>query len=187
VKVMTIKTTLRGREFVFETKAGLFSKDHVDPGSLLLVENVEVRDGDVVVDLGCGWGAIGLAMAGFTPRGKVYMVDTDIRAVEYSQRNARLNHIENVVIVASDGFANLPLGLKCELVVSNPPSHTPKETIIEFIEGAKDRLSKGGKLYFVTERRIAPMVKREFEKVFGDYEVVGTKLQYCLSLAQKYD
>lgn len=182
---MTIKAILRGKEFVFETKVGFFSKDHVDPGSFLLIENVDVANGDIVVDLGCGYGAVGLSLASLTPKGKVYMVDTDVRAVEYSQRNAKLNQIENVEIIASDGFAKLSKTLKCNLVVSNPPSHTPKETIIEFIEGAKVRLIKGGKLYFVTERRIAPMIKREFMRVFANYDQVATKLQYTLSVAVK--
>ena len=182
---MQIKTTLRGREFVFETKPGLFSKEHVDPGSLLLIENMAVKNGDTVIDLGCGYGAIGLSMASLIPNGKVYMVDTDIRAVEYSKRNAQLNQIKNVEIVASDGYANLPKDLKCDLIVSNPPSHTPKETIIEFIEGAKNRLNEGGKLYFVTEKRISPMIKREFVRVFGNHETVNSKLQYVLSMAIK--
>jgi|SRR3989344_2024789 len=180
---MRIKATVRGRELEFETKAGLFSYEHIDPASLLLIENVEVRDGDRIIDVGCGYGAIGLALAGLTPKGKVCMVDTDIRAVEYSLINAKLNRIKNVEIVAGDGFAKVPKESRFEVVVSNPPSHTPKETILEFIAGAKNRLTEGGKVYFVTERRIVPMIKREFERVFGNHKIVGTKMQYSVSLA----
>jgi len=88
----------------FETKPGLFSWERVDRGSALLVEHVQVKDGDIIADVGCGWGAIGLALATLTPRGKVVMVDVDIRAVEYAGRNATLNSIKNVLIVASDGL-----------------------------------------------------------------------------------
>ena len=181
---MTIKVSLRGNNFIFETKAGLFSKERVDPGSLLLIENVEVEDGNIVVDLGCGYGAIGLAIARLTPNGKVFMVDTDIRAVEYSLLNAENNHIHNVEVLASDGFSRLSQNLSFNVVVSNPPSHTPKETLIEFVEGAKDRLDQGGRIYFVTERRIVPLVKREFIRVFGNHSILCSEGQYSLSSAQ---
>lgn len=182
---MIIKQIIKDRELVFETRAGLFSKDHVDPGSILLIENVEIKDGDVIEDLGCGYGAIGLPLAIHTPSGIVFMVDTDIRAVELSKINAELNKINNISVMASDGFKNLPKDLKCNLVVANPPSHTPKEIIIEFVEGAERHLNMGGKLYFVTENRIVPMIRKEFERIFGNYERVIGKHQYTLSATYK--
>src|SRR3989344_3993019 len=116
---------------------------------------MEIRPTNVVIDLGCGYGVIGLVVASLATEGKVYMVDVDIRGVEYSRSNAELNNIKNVEVIASDGFKQVP-EVEFDVVVSNPPSHMPKETIIEFIEGAHKRLRKGGKLYFVNEKRIKP-------------------------------
>ena len=177
-----ITTTLRGRNFRFKTKPGLFSKNIVDPGSKLLIEYMVVKSSDTVLDLGCGYGAIGLVAASLANEGKVYMVDTDIRAVKFSKINAFLNKIENVEIIASDGFEELST-MCFDVVLSNPPSHLPKETMIEFIEGAKENLNKGGKLYFVNEKRIQPLVKREFRRVFGNYEWVTQNPQYIVSTA----
>lgn len=177
-----ITATLKGKDFQFETKPGLFSKNEVDAGSKLLIEHMVIKPTDTVLDLGCGYGVIGLVAASAANQGKVYMVDTDIRAVKYSKINASLNKISNVQIVASDGFEELP-NIQFDVVVSNPPSHLPKETIIEFIEGARQHLTKGGKLYFVDEKRIKPMIKREFERVFGNYELLSQNSVYVVSAA----
>jgi 16S rRNA (guanine1207-N2)-methyltransferase len=179
-----ITATLRGNEFRFNTKPGLFSKDEIDAGSRLLIDHMEIRPTDAVIDLGCGYGAIGLVAASLATEGNVYMVDVDIRAVEYSQSNAELNDIKNVKVIASDGFKKVP-EIEFDVVVSNPPSHMPKETIIEFIEEAHRRLCKGGRLYFVNERRIRSMIQREFERVFGNYARVAADSQYIVSMATK--
>lgn len=181
------KTTLLNNEILFETKPGLFSKGQVDAGSRLLLENIEINDADTILDLGCGYGAIGLAVAKLALRGQVFMVDVDIRAVKYSRINAELNHLRNTEIIASDGFEGLPLNLKFNLVLSNPPSHVANETIIEFIIGAHKNLMMGGKLYFVTEKRIKPFIKREFDRIFGNYQMVSQNAIYVVSMARKTD
>ncbi len=95
------------------------------------------------------------------------------------------NGVTNVEIVASDGLSSIPNEIKFDVVVSNPPTHQPKETIIEFIEGAYRLLRNGGTLYLVTERRIKPMIEQEVKKVFGCYDLLDSNVQYALSYAQK--
>ncbi|RJP47489.1 MAG: class I SAM-dependent methyltransferase [Armatimonadetes bacterium] len=180
-----ISAILRDKQFRFETKSGLFSKDTIDIGSRLLIDKMNISITDVVLDLGCGYGAIGLVAAYLASQGRVWMVDTDIRAIKYSKINAKLNGIPNVEVVDSDGFENVPSDMIFNVILSNPPSHQPKETVIEFIEQAKMRLKDKGKIYFVTENRIRPMIKREFERVFENYELLATSKQYAISLAVK--
>jgi 16S rRNA (guanine1207-N2)-methyltransferase len=180
-----ISAFLRNKQFQFDTKPGLFSKSEVDTGSKLLIDNMEISKSDVILDLGCGYGAIGMVAGYLANQGKVLMVDTDIRAVKYSKINAKLNGISNVEVMASDGFEDIPTDIIFDVILSNPPSHQPKETVIEFIEMAKMRLKNKGKMYFVTEKRIRPMIKREFERVFGNYELLCTDKQYAISLAVK--
>lgn len=175
---------LRGKEYSFDTKPGLFSKNEVDPGSELLINTMIIEPHDIVLDLGCGYGAIGLVAADLAHLGKVYMADTDVRAVTCSKLNAKLNTIENVEILASDGFEGIP-DITFDVIVSNPPSHLPKETIREFVEGAVKQLKKGGRVYFVTEKRIQPMVQREFERVFGNYGDVASRDRYVVSVAHR--
>lgn len=141
---MKFNILLRGENYVFETKTGLFSKDHTDDGTKLLIEKMQIASKDTVLDLGCGWGPIGIVSARLANQSKVYMVDTDIRAIKYSQLNAELNDVKNIEIRLSDGFENLE-GINFDVICSNPPSHSSNETLIEFIEESK-RLH----LFFVT-------------------------------------
>lgn len=177
---MRIQAQLRGKNYQFETKAGLFSKDKIDAGTRLLIEHMDIQSADTVLDIGCGYGVIGIVAAELASKGKVYMVDVDIRAVKYAKTNAELNGIKNAKVLASDGFDEVK-HIKFDKIVSHPPTHVPKETIIEFIEGAKKSLKKTGKLYFVTEKRIKPLIKREFERVFDNYYVVEENNEYVVS------
>ena len=180
---MKFQTILSGKEYVFETKTGLFSKNEVDPGTRMLIENVEINPTDIVLDLGCGFGSIGIVAANLANKGKSYMVDVDIRAIKYSQLNAKLNKINNVEILASDGFENLD-NLKFDKILSHPPTHAGNETLIEFMEGAKNHLRPDGVLYFVTEKRVKPYINREFERVFGNYQEVASEKDWTLSMAR---
>ncbi len=84
---------LRGFEFVFHSTWGLFSPREIDAGSKLLIDYMDVNKSDICLDLGCGYGAIGLCMAKLAERGKVYMVDKDFVAVEYAKKNAVINRV----------------------------------------------------------------------------------------------
>lgn len=174
---------INGREFIFKTKPGLFSHTKFDSGTKLLIDTMEIRLGDKVLDLGCGYGPIGIVAATLARNNTVYMVDTDIRAVKYAEINAQLNNIQNVEILPSDGFEALNENLKFDVIVSNPPNHSPKETFIEFFKGAKAHLKKNGKLLFVTERRLTPMVKRELINIFGNFKKKASDSEYIIGLA----
>lgn len=179
---MKVDAVLLGKQYIFETKPGLFSKDKIDSGTQLLIEHMSINKTDSVLDLGCGYGVIGLVAADLASKGIVYMVDTDIRAIKYSKINAKLNNINNVEIIPSDGFDELK-GITFDVILSNPPSHTPKETIRELLNGAREQLNPNGKLFFVVERRIKPMYKREVEKAFGDYEEISSGANHVVLLA----
>lgn len=181
---MKLNIFLRGQNYIFETKTGLFSRDRVDDGTKLLIEKMQIKPTDAVLDLGCGWGSIGIVAARLANQGKVYMVDTDIRAIKYSQLNSQLNNVKNIEIGLSDGFENLK-EINFDVICSNPPSHSSNETLIEFIEGSKKHLKNKGKLYLVVEKRISSLIKRELERVFSNYEVESLSLKHILFLASK--
>src|SRR5690606_16616290 len=101
----TVRATLRGQAFVFATDAGVFSKEGIDFGSRLLIETMEVSETDVVLDVGCGYGPIGLSAARLARRGRVTMIDVNERAVRLAEENARANGVDNVEIAQSDLFA----------------------------------------------------------------------------------
>lgn len=176
---MRFKTLLRGQNYIFETKTGLFSKDGVDSGTKLLIDKMKINPTDIVLDLGCGWGPIGIVAAKLATKGKVYMADIDIRAIKYSQLNASLNEVENIETRLSDGFENLE-EINFDAILSNPPSHSSNETLIDFIEDSRKHLKNGGKLYFVVEKRISPFIKRELKRVFNNYKIVSLSPKHTL-------
>ncbi len=176
-----ITATLRGKAFTFATNPGLFSPRQIDPGSAFLIKHMTISPTDSILDLGCGYGAIGLVAASLT-RGQAYLVDTDIRAIGCSTQNAKLNHLSNVTAILSDGYSQLT-GILFDVILSNPPSHLPAEIRTQFIIGATSHLRPKGKLLFVTEKRLAPSIQRDFQQHFGNYGQLAESGKYIISQA----
>src|SRR5262245_36195002 len=103
--------TLRGHQLTFHSTWGLFSPKAVDEGTTLLLKHLELPTDAAVLDLGCGYGPLGLTAAKLVPRGTVHLVDKDFVAVEYAHRNAQANHLPRVQAYLSNGFDQVPPGL----------------------------------------------------------------------------
>lgn len=177
--------TLLGQKFLFSTKPGLFSKDRVDSGTKLLIENMVIRNTDTVLDLGCGYGVLGLTAAKIASLGKVYLVDNDQRAINFAKINSLLNKIENTEIIISDGFQNVPSVL-FDVILSNPPSHISNLLLNEFIQGSFEYLKPdGGKLFLVVEKRITNLIKRLLNKYFNRSLILTTSQNYTVFLSIK--
>jgi len=176
---------LRGMDFVFHSTWGLFSPRDVDAGSRLLIEYMQVKETDTCLDLGCGYGPIGLTMAKLASRGKVYMVDRDFVAVEYAKRNAELNGLTNCEIFLSNAFSHIADDVKFDVIASNLPAHVRKELLYVMLSDAKRHLRKGGRLYVVTIAGIRAFIKRNFIEVFGNYKKVKQGKAYTVALAVK--
>ena len=99
---------LRGQEMTFHSTWGLFSPRRVDDGSFLLLKHIKVNEDDLTLDLGCGYGVLGLTIARLTPRGQVHLVDKDFVAVEYAEKNARVNGLANCQAYLSNAFREVP-------------------------------------------------------------------------------
>ncbi|MES9843691.1 MAG: methyltransferase, partial [Candidatus Sedimenticola sp. 6PFRAG5] len=115
-----------GQQLTYHTTWGLFSPKNVDEGSRLLLDYLEINETDDTLDLGCGYGPLGLTMARLAPKGTSVLVDKDFMAVEYSRKNAQLNNIENVEVFLSNGFDQVG-DRQFDLIVSNLPAKTGKE------------------------------------------------------------
>ena len=183
-KDFTLQENLRGHELAFTTTYGLFSYKKIDDGTRLLIEAIKLKDGDNLLDLGCGYGPIGIALARDNPKSKVYMVDRDFVAVEYAKKNSKHNHLSNCEVLLSNGFSNLK-GLKFNVIASNLPSHFSNDMLEWMLQDAKNHLKAGGKLYVVTVSKLNKFIKREFENIFGNYEKVAHSKMYTISSATK--
>lgn len=175
--------TLRGEKLDFHTTWGLFSPKSVDEGSRLLLDHLEVAADDDTLDLGCGYGPLGLTLARLAPQGISVLVDKDFVAVEYSKKNAILNNLKNVDIFLSNGFDQIAKR-KFDLIVSNLPAKTGKELYYLYFYDALMSMNSGGRLYVVTISGLRQFIQRAFLEVFGNYEKVKQGQRYTVALAR---
>jgi 16S rRNA G1207 methylase RsmC len=178
------ETDLGGSRFVFRSTWGLFSPTEVDEGSRLLLDYMEVRPGDVSLDIGCGYGALGISVAKRSPEGEVHMIDKDFVAVEYAKKNAEMNGAKNCKVYLSNGFSAVP-DMKFDLIFSNLPAKVGREFLWILLDDAKKHLKPGGRLYVVTISGLREFIKRNFQEVFGNYEKVKQGRNYTVGLATK--
>jgi 16S rRNA G1207 methylase RsmC len=176
--------TLRGHRFTFHTTWGLFSPRAIDEGTRLLVEHIDIRDNERALDLGCGYGPIGLVVAREAPAGSCMMVDKDFVAVEYARRNAALNGLGNVEVRLSDGFRHIEKS-RFTLVASNLPAKTTREHYYLFFHDAFERLEVHGRIYVVVISGLRHFIKRAFVEVFGNHAKIKQGRTYTVSMAEK--
>lgn len=182
---IAFEATLCGNRMRLRSTWGLFSPRGIDDGSRLLIEHLDIEDNGVSLDLGCGYGAIGLAIAKSTPNGTVHMVDKDFVALEYARRNAELNCIANVEIYPSNGFGSVQRSARFDNVVSNLPAKVGKELFYIFLCDARDHLKDGGQLVVVTIAGLKEFIKRNFKEVFGNYKKIKQGRSHIVARAVK--
>ena len=173
---------LRGRDYRFHSTWGLFSPRRIDDGTYMLIETLELADDHVSLDLGCGYGAIGVAVAAECPRGQVHMVDKDFVAVEYARKNADARGLTNCQAYLSNAFSHVP-DVKFDNVLSNVPANVGGEMLYIILAGAKAHLAPGGRLVVVTVAGLRQYIKRNFLEVFGNYEKVKQGKTYAVARA----
>ena len=175
--------TVGGEEFTFHSTWGLFSPTEIDEGTRLLLDHIEIKPDSVTLDIGCGYGAIGVPLAKHSPAGVMHMIDKDFVAVEYAMKNAALNHVKNCEIYLSNGFSAVPAGVKYDLIVSNLPAKVGREFFWLLLHDAKVHLKPGGEIYVVTISGLREFIKRNLHEVFGNYEKVKQGKSYTVAKA----
>jgi len=178
--------TLLGHSLRFHTTWGLFSPKAIDEGSRLLLDHLDVRGDDHAIDLGCGYGPLGLAIARSAPQGSCLMVDKDFIAVEYANANARRNRVMNAQAMLSDGLRHVPAGKRFTLAVTNLPAKTSKEHYYLFFHDIHERLEPGGRFYVVVISGLRQFIARSFEEVFGNHKKIKQGRQYTVALAERH-
>ena len=141
----------RGIDLRFTTDAGVFSRGEVDTGTKVLLEALPEEMGGEILDLGCGWGVIGISIARKWPAAKVTMADVNTRALDLSRENAKRNRAE-VICTESDGMAAFE-GKAFDAVVTNPPIRAGKQVIYKMFADAAECLKPGGALYLVIRKQ----------------------------------
>lgn len=176
--------TLRLQVLTFHTTWGLFSPREIDVGSRLLLEYVTVPSDAKCLDVGCGYGALGLTLASLCPQGSVTMIDKDYVAIEYCRKNAAVNGLSNTEVFLSNGL-NQVENADFDLIVTNLPAKSGKELYTLMFCDIHARLKPGGCCYIVTINGLRQFVKRNFNDIFGNYKKLKQGSVYTVAMASK--
>lgn len=167
-----VQFEVNGIQLKFHTTWGIFSPKQIDEGTRLLLKHLDVKEDEKALDLGCGYGPIGIAIAKQANNGEVIMIDRDFISVEYCQKNIQLNHLTNATTQLSNGFQHIPKDKKFSLIVSNLPAKVGNEMMSLFLHDAWQHLEPGGRLVVVHIGGLKNFIKRGFKEVFGNYSKV---------------
>ena len=170
---------LSGGPYTFEASAGVFSSRGLDPGTRTLIETVDVNAGDRVLDLGCGYGAIGIAAA--KRAREVRLLDSDLLAVRCARRNVVRNGLANARVALSDGFEAVT-GLSFDLILCNAPTHEGVATARRFVQGAARHLESMGRFVVVTMR--PGLYLKQMKRVFDTVDQLESRQGYTVLCAR---
>ena len=179
-----IQVNLLGIDFKFNTAASTFSKTRIDAGTYVLISRAEITENSQILDLGCGYGAVGIAIAKKHSDCTVLMTDINERAVKLSQDNIKLNQIDNAKVRKSNIYDSIPE--QFDNILLNPPQTAGKKICFQMIEEAKDHLNPEGKLQLVARhKKGGKELGKKMNETFGNLREIAKKSGYRIYISQK--
>lgn len=170
--------TYRGHDLTLTTDAGVFSRGELDSGTRILLNALPDSLHGRILDLGCGWGPVGICVGLENPDAEIVFSDVNERALSLTQKNAAKYGI-NGTFVQSDGFANIDGAFDC--VITNPPIRTGKQVIYQMFADAHERLVHHGTLYIVIRKQQgAESAKKYLQSFFSDVSVIDKSGGYWI-------
>lgn len=163
-----ITCDIKGHSFTFKTNDRCFSPAGVDKGTLAMLSMVDFSENDRIIDLGCGYGVVGIVAAKFTHPSNIYMLDIDEDSLDCARENIILNGVQGVTVLKSDAYDSLD-ATAFDYILSNPPYHTDFSVAKRFIEKGFNRLKLGGKMILVTKR--LKWYQNKMSSIFGGVKV----------------
>ena len=183
-EIKKISYFYKGTEVFFFSDNGVFSKGGIDFGSNLLLKNVSLKNVTSVLDVGCGYGTIGVTIAKLNQNINVTMVDVNKRAIMLCETAIKENKIENAKVFESNIYENVDQTF--DLVISNPPIRAGKQVVHTIILDAYKYLNDGGSMYCVIQKKQgAPSAISALEEVYKTVEIVTKDKGYYIIKATK--
>ncbi len=175
-----IKAAMLRREYKFMTASGVFSYKKVDKGTELLVKHMKAKKDDRVLDLGCGYGVIGIAVAGLAR----YVVLTELnqRGARLARENLELNGVDNAEVRNGNLYEPVEEE-KFDIILCNLPISAGLKVVYEIIEGAKDHLNRDGTMQVVV-RKGAKRIEEKLKEIFGNVDTLAKKGGYRVFLSR---
>lgn len=177
----TFKFNYKDNSFIFTTDNGVFSKNYIDYGSFALLNAYIPNDINLpILDMGAGYGAIGLVLARLY-QNEVFMAEINHRAYDLILKNAKDNKINNIRVFHSDLYEEIPSDVKFSSILTNPPIRAGKDVVYKIYDEAINYLTVGGSLWVVIQKKQgAPSSKEHLENVFGNCEIVKRDKGYYI-------
>jgi 16S rRNA (guanine1207-N2)-methyltransferase len=184
-KLGIIRTSLRGESFEFLTASSVFSKKRVDSGTRLLIEVMVLPETGAVLDIGCGYGAVGIVAAATNSRLHVVMTDVNIRAIRLARQNIKINRVSNAE--ARYGYLYEPVqDIAFNSVLSNPPVSAGMETVKTLITEAPKVMASKATFQMVIRSKIgAKTLPAVFNEAFGNCAILARESGYRVLIGKK--
>ena len=165
-KLVKTRAVVLNNSFIFYTDNGVFSKDGLDFGSRLLLENIPLTEiGESLLDVGCGYGVFGIVLNKILGV-KVTMCDVNRRALHLAEKNIKENKCSDCSVIESNCYQNI--NSKYSTIITNPPIRAGKKVVYEILDGAKDYLLPGGRLFFVVRKEQgAKSIISDMQKIYN--------------------
>lgn len=181
--VQGLSVELLGLSLHFLTDAGVFSKNAIDYGSRVLLDNFQPEGAKTLLDVGCGYGTLALTLAKKYGL-KATLVDVNSRALDLAKKNADKNNIEVNDIFLSNIYDNVEG--KFDAIISNPPIRAGKEVVHTILSDAYEHLNDDGHLTIVIQKKQgAPSAQKKMKDVFGNCEIVAKDKGYYILRSYK--
>lgn len=179
--------TFLENEYTFKSCDSIFSKDLIDYGTKTLLETIykKVDINGRVLDVGCGYGVIGIVLSKLFKDASISMIDINQTAVNLTRHNAIKNHAKNIELIECSN-AYEKINDKYDFIITNPPIKAGKENLYNILLGAKEHLNEGGELIFVIKKKHGKdSVKKTLEQNYSFVEVLNRDSGYYIIKAVK--
>ncbi len=175
MRTVEITAVLRENQIKLITASGTFSPSKVDIGTRILIDNCIIGKKDArILDLGCGYGPVGIALAKAFPEAEIVMTDINKRATALARKNAKLNKVRNVKVLQGDMYEKV--AGKFDAILLNPPQHAGKEVCVDMISRSREFLKKDGTLQIVARHNKGGKgLSQSMKDTFGNEKTIAKK------------
>ena len=183
LRITEVEINLKENNLKFSTGSGVFSIGKIDRGTRLLIEKCIIKPDWEILDLGCGYGPIGISIAKAFPSTSVLMADINQRAIKLSRINIKSNSIQNIKTRQSDLYNNITE--KFDTIITNPPQSAGKQVCFEIIKQAKLHLKKGGLFQLVTRHnKGGKELEKKMKEIFNNVKDTAKKSGYRIYVSK---
>ncbi|MEM4263788.1 MAG: class I SAM-dependent methyltransferase [Candidatus Woesearchaeota archaeon] len=183
LKIRQIRAILRGKEFIFYTGSGVFSLEKIDIGTKILIDESIIEPDAKILDLGCGYGPVGITLKKIFPKTKVYMTEINERAVMLAKKNAAINNVD--VNIMQGNLYEPVIREKFDIILVNPPMAAGKKLCFQVIEQAKEHLNIGGTLQLVARHQKGGReLEKKMQETFGNVKEISKKSGFRIYLSR---